>query len=79
MLFRSVPLEVYPSPHATAFGVAALAQIGLGTGAPGTVVGTGMGIGTWRPERTVEPHASGTEAEERIRRWKVVADATMLL
>ena len=74
-----VPLEVYPSPHATAFGVAALAQIGLGTGAPGTVVGAGIGMGTWRPERTVEPHASATEAEERIRRWQVVADATMLL
>lgn len=74
-----VPLEVYPSPHATAFGVAALAQIGLGTGAPRTVVGAGIGMGTWRPERTVEPHASATEAEERIRRWQVVADATMLL
>jgi glycerol kinase len=69
-----VPLEVYPSPHATAFGVAAFAQLGLGAGtveSPSALV--------WRPERHVVPAVSAEESNERIHRWQIVANATMSL
>ncbi len=62
------PVEVYPSPHATALGVAAFAAIGAGhTGSP--IV--------WQPSAMVEPSISAAEAAERLARWQSVADATM--
>jgi glycerol kinase len=62
------PVEVYPSPHATAFGVAELAS--LGAGLPSVT-------GNWLPSAVVEPTISADQAAERLARWQAVADATM--
>lgn len=64
------PVEVYPSPHATALGVAAFAAIGAGL-PPST--------DDWQPIAVVEPRVSAAEASERLARWQQVADATMEL
>jgi glycerol kinase len=62
------PVEVYPSPHATALGVAAFAAIGAGlTTDPGA----------WTPSAVVEPRISADEAAARLAAWQAVADATM--
>lgn len=62
------PVEVYPSPHATALGVAAFAAIGAGL--PTT-------IHDWQPSAVVEPAITADEAADRLARWQSVADATM--
>ena len=64
------PVEVYPSPHATALGVAAFAAIGAGLPAVGA---------DWQPIAVVEPSISAGEARDRLARWQQVADATMEL
>ena len=62
------PVEVYPSPHATALGVAAFAAIGAGnTASPSQ----------WQPSAVVEPSIGPDEAASRLARWQAVADATM--
>ncbi len=65
------PVEVYPSPHATALGVAAFAAIGAGlpmADAPAAA---------WAPSAVVEPAIGPAEAEERLASWQAVAAATM--
>jgi len=62
------PIEVYPSPHATALGVAAFAAIGAG-GATSSI--------EWQPSAVVEPSIGSGQAAERLARWQAVADATM--
>lgn len=62
------PVEVYPSPHATALGVAAFASLGAGLPAVGD---------TWQPSAVMEPRIGAAEAAERLARWQQVADATM--
>jgi glycerol kinase len=62
------PVEVYPSPHATALGVAAFARLGSGSAdSPATAVGR------WRPAAVYEPRLGSDEAEERLRRWRRAA------
>jgi glycerol kinase len=61
------PVEVYPSPHATALGVAAFAAIGVGLATSWTV---GRSV-------TVDPSITTDEAAERLGTWQAVADATM--
>jgi glycerol kinase len=67
-----VPVEVYPSPHATALGVAALARLGCGGAADAAAA-----VGTWQPAAVFEPRISADEAESRLHRWRRVAEATM--
>ena len=62
------PVEVYPSPHATALGVAAFATLGAGLPAAAQ---------NWRPSAVVLPTISADEAADRLARWQAVADATM--
>lgn len=62
------PVEVYPSPHATALGVAEFAAIGAGRPLPSD---------TWRPSVIVEPSISADEASSRLATWQAVADATL--
>lgn len=62
------PVEVYPSPHATALGVAAFAAIGAGLATE---------VGTWDPTVVVEPSIGPDEACERLAQWEAVAAATM--
>ncbi len=66
------PVEVYPSPHATALGVAALARLGAGA-----ATDAASAIGTWQPAAVYEPRISTDEAEMRLQRWRRVAEATM--
>jgi glycerol kinase len=67
-----VPVDVYPSPHATAFGVAALARIGS---KPTTT--PIEAIGTWQPAATYEPRLAAARAEEQLRRWHAAARANL--
>jgi glycerol kinase len=62
------PVEVYPSPHATAIGVAALARLGVGAAATAREA-----VGTWHPAAVYEPRIAATEAAERLARWRRVA------
>ena len=65
-----VPVEVYPSPDATALGVAAFARIGAGDRDAPTA---------WRPVAVLEPTISADEADDRLARWRSIADATVAL
>ncbi len=69
-----MPIEVYPSPHATALGVAALARLGLGA-----VNIPAAAVGAWQASAIYEPQISRDQAESRLRRWRQVVDATMEL
>ena len=69
-----VPIEVYPSPHATALGVAAFARLGAGAAPTPTDA-----VGIWHPTMTFEPSVSADEAAERMGRWHAAAQATMTL
>jgi len=65
-------VEVYPSPHATALGVAALARLGIGAASDAAAA-----IGSWHPAAVFEPRISADEAGARLQRWRRVAEATM--
>ena len=64
------PIEVYPSPNATALGVAAFAQLGAGGKAS---------LHSWKPSAVIEPRISIDEANERLDAWRAVAQATLQL
>jgi glycerol kinase len=64
------PIEVYPSPHATALGVAEFAAIGIGRAQPPA---------EWQPAATVEPRIDAGEAAQRLAAWQAVASATLAL
>jgi glycerol kinase len=68
------PVEIYPSPNATALGVAALARLGSGD-----VDDPAVATGGWSPVASYEPRISADEAESRLRRWRQAAEATMEL
>jgi glycerol kinase len=65
------PVEVYPSPHATAIGVGALARIGVGVARRPAAA-----IGRWRPAAIFEPTITADQAESQLARWRRVVDAT---
>jgi glycerol kinase len=69
-----VPVEVYPSPNATALGVAALARLGIAA-APTPAAA----IGAWKPAAVLEPRVSADEAEMRLDAWRRVVEATQEL
>jgi glycerol kinase len=66
------PVEVYPSPHATALGVAAFADLGAGETSLDQAGSSGR-----RPDVVIEPEIGADEAEERLGAWQRVASATM--
>ena len=66
------PVEVYPSPHATALGVAAFSDLGANLGSPSQLAAT-----AWRPDAVVEPKIGADEAAERLGAWQRAAAATM--
>lgn len=66
------PVEIYPSPHATALGVAALARLGIGAAQQ-----PADAVGPWAPVATYEPQVSADEAETRLSHWRRAAEATM--
>jgi len=69
-----IPIEVYPSPHATALGVAAFARLALGD-----VRSLEEASGGWSPSAVYEPRMAADEAEERVTRWRRAADAVAAL
>jgi glycerol kinase len=67
-----IPVEVYPSAHATPLGAAACARLALDeTLSPAEVVGT------WIPQHTYEPVWSDDRAAEHLARWRKAADAVI--
>jgi glycerol kinase len=62
------PVEVFPSPHATALGVAAFAARGAGAE---------LALPTRGTIDMVEPRISADEAAARLGAWQRAADATM--
>jgi glycerol kinase len=65
-----VPVERYPSPDATALGVAAFARLGAGdAGTPADAVGP------WTPTAVFEPRIGADEAAEQLHRFERAARA----
>ena len=67
-----VPVEVYPTPNATALGVAAFARLGSGTAR--TVA---EAVGAWTPEVIYEPRLSADEAAAHLDTWRRAAEVAM--
>ncbi|MET0454677.1 MAG: FGGY-family carbohydrate kinase, partial [Mycobacterium sp.] len=66
-----IPVEVYPSAHATPLGAAACAHLALDrTLTPAEVVGT------WTPQHTYEPVWSDDRAADHLARWKSAVATT---
>ena len=62
------PVELYPSPDATALGVGAFARLGSGGAAT-----PAEAVGDWAPAAVFEPHMSADEANERLAQWHAAA------
>jgi glycerol kinase len=67
-----VPVEVFPSPDATALGMAALARLGARLARS-----PAEAVGRWTPSATFEPRISADAAEARLRAWRRAVEATM--
>jgi glycerol kinase len=68
------PVELYPSPDATALGVGALARLGCGDART-----TAEAVGDWSPAAVFEPRMEASEAAERLARWHAAALALAAL
>ncbi|RZT12392.1 glycerol kinase [Mycobacterium sp. BK558] len=60
-----MPVDVYPSPHATALGAAACARLAV---EPGLAVADA--VGTWAPHHTYHPEWPAEQAAEFLARWR---------
>ncbi|MGW8376980.1 FGGY family carbohydrate kinase [Streptomyces sp. ODS28] len=60
-----VPVDVYPSEHATALGAAAFARLALDPDLP-----LERAVPSWTPGRTVEPRWSAGRAAGHLERWR---------
>ena len=67
-----IPIEVHPTMHATARGVASFARLGAGDVAGGMALAAGHG-----PVEIHTPRASEDEATTRFTRWAAAAAAAM--
>ena len=66
-----IPVEVYPSGHATPLGAAACAQLALDPG-----VSVADAVAEWEPDEVYEPTWSRDRAETHLARWRAAALAT---
>ncbi|BBZ76081.1 carbohydrate kinase [Mycolicibacterium anyangense] len=66
-----LPVEIYPSPHATALGAAALAELSL---APQLSVRDV--VPAWQPSATYEPSWTADRAADFRDRWRALAAST---
>lgn len=66
-----VPVEVYPSPNATALGAAALARLALDP-----ALGLADAVLPWSVERTYEPGWTADRADDFRMRWAAAAGAS---
>ncbi len=67
-----LPIEVYPSPDATALGAAACARLALDPALISADV-----VGKWTPSATYEPRWSADQAAEHLALWHQAAAATL--
>ncbi len=67
-----IPVDIYPSMHATALGAAACARLALDT-----ELSVADAVGTWTPDRTYEPEWSAERADEFMSRWMRAAEAVV--
>lgn len=67
-----IPVDVYPSLHATALGAAACARLALEPGA-----GIADTVGTWTPKQTYQPQWSDDRAAEFMDRWRRAAESSL--
>ena len=67
-----IPIDVYPSPHATALGAAACARLALDP-----TIHPAAAVGEWEPQHTFEPQWSADQSAEFIARWKQSAHAAL--
>ncbi|QMU97239.1 carbohydrate kinase [Microbacterium esteraromaticum] len=65
-----IPVDVYPSQHATPLGAAALARCAMKKD-----LALEDAIISWAPSHTYEPRWSDSRAEEFSARWRAAADA----
>ena len=68
-----VPVEVYPSPHATTLGVGALARLGAGH-----VETLEAAVPAWTPSAVYEPTISGRQAAAVLDRFDEVVERVAL-
>ncbi|MEI8056265.1 MAG: FGGY family carbohydrate kinase [Actinomycetes bacterium] len=66
------PVQVYPSPDATALGVAAAARIGLES-----TLSVSDVVGRWTPAATYEPRWSRERADEYLGNWRAAVTASI--
>lgn len=62
------PIEVYPSPHATALGAAAACRLALSPG-----LTPAEAVAGWSPSAVYEPRMPSDEAAARMERWRAAA------
>ena len=67
-----IPVELYPSPNATALGAAALARLGIGAAKTSQEA-----VGAWEPVHVYEPRIGAAQAGDRLAAWRRAAEATM--
>jgi glycerol kinase len=70
--FLQVPVDVYPSAHATALGAAAFAHLALDPSLSATDA-----IGAWVPVRTYIPRWSADQADVALSEWSESVDRTL--
>jgi glycerol kinase len=68
-----LPVDVYPSAHATPLGAAACARLALDPG-----LGVDDAVAGWAPDQVYEPVWSSDRAEEHLARWRAAALATQV-
>ena len=67
-----VPVEVYPSPHATPLGAAALARLGLNRG-----LALADSVWPWSPVTVYEPQWSADRAADFLEGWRAAVDVSL--
>ena len=67
-----VPVDVYPSLHATALGVAAAGRL-----ANDPSMSVSQAVPAWTPSRTYEPQWSADRSQNYLARWRETAAATL--
>jgi glycerol kinase len=67
-----IPIEVYPSAHATALGGAALAELALDT-----TLTTQAAVGAWEPARTYTPMWSADRASAALDQWRTAVGRSL--
>ena len=68
-----IPVDVYPSLHATALGAAACARLALDPS-----IDVPDAVGTWSPQHTYEPAWSSERAHDFLSRWRQVAESVLV-